>query len=190
MALDFGMFPPADERDDPLSNSGVVSALSSSGFIQSIQYGSVTITEVTNTAVLTTEVVTSNSVVMLLGLRNSISGGTPDSFLSNVILTNGSTVTSTRYDNNGTAYVDFCVIEFQPGILKSKQIGSSSESSASIVEVDITKTVVFSKGAITTYDADNVDGMIFSVSLTDSTTVATTVSRAGTTIYFVVLEFN
>ncbi len=78
--------------------------------INSIQYGSITLTdpETSDTATITS-VTTSKAVLLFLGARTNGIGGTPS-----ITLTNSTTVTATRLDGASgyTTVVSFVVLEF------------------------------------------------------------------------------
>lgn len=92
--------------------------------IKSIQRGTITLAAVaTNTATIT-GVDLPNSTIRFLGCDINLDGAVSGNFTKVYIeLTNATTVTATRANNSQTARVNFEVIEYYPGVLKSVQRG-------------------------------------------------------------------
>jgi len=192
-----------------LSIGGLV--LGKTPVIKSIQYGSVALadsSETTDTAAINA-VDTDNSVVMHLGQTASLSGASNNysCVLGHFILTNSTTVTFSRgWDNDVGLTGTFVVIEFAPGVVKSKQVGSifmqgdvDTTGTATINAVVTNKAMLVNKGFLvgggTNDSFSDVNETFGKLTLTDTTTV--TASRAyqgndsgdDSTGYFTVMEF-
>jgi len=164
--------------------------LGSKPVIKSIQYGSVTVDAATGTAAINA-VDTDNSVVMYLGYTDSGDITDGDGY-TYVELTDSTTVTGTRDGTGDVVTVNFVVIEFASGILKSRQVGlitiTSKSNTATIDAVDTNKAVIFWQG----FKADDhdIDETVL-ITLTNSTTVtaSTDSSLNDATIPYTVMEF-
>jgi hypothetical protein len=85
--------------------------------VTSVQRGTVTLDDATDTATITA-VDTARSVVHFLGtLSNSTAGQRPERAFTHVVLTNATTVTVTRGDNSGQVIVSYAVVEYAPGTI-------------------------------------------------------------------------
>lgn len=131
----------------------MVSLWGASSFIRSVQYGSIATTGNSADATISA-VVIANSVVHHLGITNS---GTNITYLdqgtANVV-----TLSSTTQVNfatgaapaGGTNTVEFCVIEYAPGVIKSRQVISITGSNTTITAVNPAKTVLVWNGTYST----------------------------------------
>ena len=187
-------------RTGPLGGAGMVGLWGASSFITSVQYGSIAGFGTSNlTATATISAVdTSRAFVVWLGSNN---GGVDDfSLLARVALTNSTTVTGTRERQDGAngTTVNFVVVEFLPGIIRSMQVVygsllSTASPTASITAVNTSKTVLLPVGRVQTYAGGAVSYTAMPTStLTNATTVtwAAGSSGADVRIYSLVLEFN
>ena len=159
------------------------------GAIKSVQAGVITIadTQTTGTATVVA-VVLNNSILIHLG-QLSPALSTPDSALARVELTNTTTVTATRAANVNPLPVSFVLLEFLPGVIKSRQTGTISLTSvasatATITGVNITKTALFWLGYSTNRASlNNADLWHPDLVLTNTTTITASVgSGTDTTV--------
>ncbi|MBA7708741.1 hypothetical protein ES703_117645 [subsurface metagenome] len=166
--------------------------------LNSIQYGSITIsdTDITNTATINS-VDSPKSVAFFLGCYGTSYDAACD--LAGLYLLNSTTVLATR--NAGvpgqSMTINFCVIEFSDGIASLQLVfiylpDGSSQEDQSINEVDISKSLLFFGGLTT--DAEDISWVeIFPrIILLNSTTVRanTLTPTYGTGVYCSVLEFS
>lgn len=138
------------DRVGPLGGSGVVSLWGASSLIESIQYGTVSLNNTSDTATITAVDVT-RSVVFDLRQSNNWSGGTAPAYTSNTLtLTNSTTVTAARNATGGIAVVAaFVVVQFRPGVFRSVQYGLVSGNGSptqTITEVNTAKSVLMMLG--------------------------------------------
>jgi len=206
MALQIdSIFPPADERDEPISNETIYNALSPSGIIKSIQYGSITVAAISNTATITA-VNTSYSVIFHLG-TTVLSGFNDlewDDICNMLTLTNSTTVTASRIDDDEPIYVTFVVVEFEPSIIKSLQqgtitmTGAASSNTATITSVVASRSLLINCGTTcsgTTDTIDDTDLVYSKITLTNENTITCTrnigtLSPSTTLITkFMIIEF-
>ena len=161
--------------------------------IKSIQYGSITGggTDTIDAVVL------ANSVIILMGFQCDQTG---EDIGPSLVLTNTTTVTQSAHVDSGTI-TKFCVMEFNSGVIKSKQSGeiviakSSRSNTATVDEVTIAKSWLVFAGSHTStgvgYDFDHVCSEIV---LTNATTITATrdgtSSRVNSRNQYQLLEFN
>lgn len=165
--------------------------------IESIQYGSISITgtDFTNTATITS-VDTTKAVVMFLGSFSAVDDA--NVVLLSVVLTNATTVTARRRANTGgaTSHCKFCVIEFSSGI-NSVQSGFTAIPEATSHDITVS-AVVLAKTLIIYGGVDAVDNTnILYVYLPELELINTTTLRLtkistkyGMTLSWFLLEFT
>ena len=136
----------------PLGGAGMIGLWGASGLIEAIQYGTIALSgaQATNTATITS-VDLSRSILIDLRQSNNWSGGTQPSYTSNTLaLTNSTTVTASRQAAGGlTLTAAFCVVTFNPGVVRSVQSGvvaSAGSPTVSITSVNTAKTLLLSLG--------------------------------------------
>lgn len=90
------------------------------GTVKSLQNGSITIGagNLTNTATLSPSVVAENAMVFLRGGEASGATDSPGDSMGIVRLTNGTTVTAARKDNEGVLAVYYTVVEFYSWVIQ------------------------------------------------------------------------
>lgn len=188
------------DRTGPLGGSGMVGLWGAASVVRSVQYGSITIAAgaTTNTATIAA-VNTANSVCMFLGVTSSsLSDGQtdPSIYFTRVALTNATTVTATKATTDVTygKIVNFCVIEFAPGVTRQIQSGvvsfTGTTGTATIVAVDVNKTWLVYGGSTTSYPAASMNTYGVRLSLTNATTVTGDTSSSQTyTAAFMAVEF-
>lgn len=163
----------------PAGMGGMVSMWGQSSLIRSIQYGTTSFIGTSGTATITA-VDTNNACLFFLGCQ---SADTADGagWTGSCVLTNGTTVTTTYQSSNGyTRILSFCVVEFQPGVIKSRQTFtincvSAASATTTITAVDVTKSQILFGGMQLYGAAMTQPGR---VTLTNATTV--TVIRVAT----------
>ncbi len=166
----------------PAGMGGMVGLWGASSLIKSIQYGT-TVATVAGTATATiTAVDTANSVIQFLGSssNSALNGGHWAGYCK---LTNATTVTTTYQAVTDTRTLSFCVIEYLPGVIKSKQSVTISclfvaSNTATITSVNTAKTMI-SNGGISMYLGAMDEPS--RLTLTNATTV--TMNRGGTSGY-------
>lgn len=159
----------------------------SSSAIQSVQYGTVSVANTSNTANATiSSVNTSNSSVIYLGISsdsNSNQSPANNEFLLSI--TGATTVAATRNNgtNTGNCVISFCVVEYKAAVLQSLQTVNFSVFTANtsdtftISSVNTANTVLIWGGQRTPQPSEN--SAYLNVQLTNSTTL--TFTRGGGT---------
>ena len=182
----------------PLGGSGMVGRWGASSLIENIQYGTVALSGVTNATTTITSVDITRATVIHLGQSNNWSGGSGAQYSSAYVeLTNATTVKAVRNTVGGIdCNVNFAVIQFCPGILRSVQTGSVTINSgltntATVTTVNTDKSLLIYLGL---QSNAAVDGAGYErLSLTNATTITGT--RQDTTgggiptVTFALLEF-
>ena len=163
--------------------------------IRSVQYGSITVanTETTQTATITAVDVTRASLVFL-GCSNN-AGGAPNGQV-HLALTNSTTVTATRGASSVSTTVAFCVIEYQPQVIRRVQRGTiaitagNTTNTAAITSVNTAKSVLSWLGQ-SLATGDLTDGSA-RLTLTSATVVTATreVNTNEMTVAYQVLEWR
>lgn len=176
----------------PLGGSGVVGLWGASSLIKSIQTVGVSVGASAATATATITAVNPNHTILLREswYGNFGVGNSPGASLSDLTLTNATTVTATVY-TTGTGTDSFqrgYVVEFMPGVLKSAQYGnitiasSAASATATITAVNTAKALLLFCGHTSTasgaYSATDIKDLSAYMDLTNSTTV--TALRPGT----------
>lgn len=159
----------------PQGMSGMVSLWGASSLVQSIQRGSITIAaaNASNTATITSVDIT-RSRLRILGYSNNNAVAAPASSSIRLALTNATTVTATRITTGASdAVVDYEIIEYLPGVVRSIQRGiitllSATSVTATVTSVNTAKTELDFLGCTVTA---NVDTCFARLSLTNATTV-------------------
>ena len=152
-------------------------------FIKSIQYGTVTITPtsvLTGTATISA-VDTDNSYVIHNGEENSSQDGEWGDMFCYLVLTNGTTITATRNQGDNYSFTcDFCVVEYEDDVVKSKQSGvllipaNSASATVTVSAVTKAKAMLVKTGQTTSSaatDTDEADENLAKITLTNNTTV-------------------
>ncbi len=170
----------------------------SGAILNSIQYGSITIsdTDLSNTATINS-VDTSKSVSFFLGCYGTTVEACSD--LAGLYLSNSTTVLAERYSGaaSESMTINFCVIEFSDGIASLQTFtlylpDSSSQEDKSINEVDISKALLFFCGLTTSAPDISWVEIFPRIILLNSTTVRanTLTDTYETEVYCSVLEFS
>ncbi len=179
----------------PANMGGMVGLWNASSMIESIQYGTISITSLTATATITS-VDASRSILIDLRQSNNWNGGTQPAYTSNtLVFTNATTITASRNASGGiVATASFCVVQFAPGVVRSVQSGlmiGNSNQTATITSVNTAKSLVLSLGL--EGDSGGRDDAFYGrLTLTNATTVTLTrgVSNgSGMQAGYLVLEF-
>ena len=186
----------------PAGMGGMVGLWGASSLVKSVQYATCTIGGNTATGTVTiTAVNTANSILLWGGWYSSSpsDGGTdPGTLMCRVILTSSTVVTAERTTVDATygRYLPICVIEFQPGVLKSAQhglVGLTGVLSAvtTITSVNTAKAALICLGNTTSYPSPSNNIYAVGVTLTNATTVTGTTASSASNYYvnFVVMEF-
>ena len=153
------------------------------GLIKSIQRGTIILspTEASITATIT-EVDMQNSSLRFCGVRTdstAIGAGH-----ANLVLTNSTTITATRIVTTNTVVVNYELVEFYPGFIKSVQRGTitlvaaDQTETAAVTEVNMNKSFVHNLG-VSSSALGTFDMTLCNLTLTNSTTI--TAQRSGTT---------
>jgi len=185
----------------PQGMGGMVSLWGASSLVKSVQYGTAPINSTGTTTTTTITSVNTADAVLLWGgfLSQSPSDGStdPGMLMCRITLTNATTVTANR--NTADFYgrnLPFCVIEFQPGVLKSVQHGvvtltGVTSATTTITSVNTAKAALICSGNTTSYPAPSNNIYGAGVTLTNATTVTGTAAStaANYLVNFVVMEF-
>jgi len=117
--------------------------------VTSVQRGTVTLNDATDTATITA-VDTARSVVHYLGaLSNATAGQKPVTAFTRVVLTNATTVTVNRGDNDGQVIISYAVVEYAPGTLdvqRGEIALSGTGATATIAAVDTARSFLMYGG--------------------------------------------
>ncbi len=154
--------------------SGSVALWGASSLVKSIQRGTISISSATSNTATITAVDLDASVLFYGGVTDA--AGTESSIgYARVELTNATTVTGVRASTDVAAtVVNYEVIEYLPGVLKSVQRGTittgSSPTDATITEVNANKSFVSCLGAVIT-DATTSTALHTRIKLQNGTTV-------------------
>jgi len=171
--------------------------------VKNIQYGTITIADgaTTGTAAISS-VNTANSMLIFNGFSCEGTSNTWDEIMPKIVLTNATTITGTRQTaaTSDRVFINFGVVEFYPGIVKSNQSGEitisdgDTNNDATITSVNRNKSICTHLGSTTTHATIYVpeaDDVIIRLIFLDSTTV-----RAGrgyindnVTVSYQVVEF-
>lgn len=176
------------QRRAVMTGSGLSSRVSqwkARGFIKSVQTGSVVIANGALTATATLAAVDpANSFVLFAGQAfNNGADVISSRFQGYLTLTNATTVTATRMDANAQLTVNFTVVEYVPGVMKSVQaftitVGAGLlTATATVTEVDVSKTLLVFGGTNTSEPNGHGAHFCARLTLTNSTTV--TLARDG-----------
>ena len=147
--------------------------------IKSVQNGSVFL-DGTNATTTITAVDTTNSVLLWTGQKADTGGNYQiEDIFAKIELTNGTTITGSRIGGASDVVVEFQLIEFVPGVVKSNQTGSVLMESATtdtktINSVNTNKCMFAFQGYTVEQKQDitgQEDNAFCTLQLTDSTTV-------------------
>ena len=131
----------------PAGMGGTVGLWGASSLVQSVQYGTISLTTTSNTATITL-VDTTRSFVVFLGAFTADTSAVGARSWPSVVLTNATTVTASTDNMFGTTDVGYLVIQFMPGIIKRIQVVNSLNNNGStgtavaMSEVNLAKTLI------------------------------------------------
>ena len=156
--------------------------------IKSVQHGMVTINDGQTVGTKTITSVDTNNAFVVYGIHVTASAVIDDN-LCRVQLTNATTVKATRIGTSETNNVYFQVIEYYPGIIKSKQLVSRAGlGNVTINAVNVSKTICFFQGYTST--ETDIGEQVNNIVLLNSTTVSfKAAAYIGGTFYGIVVEF-
>ena len=175
----------------PAGMGGMVGLWWASSIVASVQTGQLDMNGVTTKTATISAIDLSRSICVFNGAKNTSAEATANDvsgFTFRVALTNSTTVTASIVLSVAAAgrLVNFTVVEFFPGVLRSVQRGSITmtgvqSNTATITEVNVAKSLVTYNGYTTTYTESppvylNRVGAI--LTLTNATTV--TVNQGST----------
>ena len=172
---------------------GTVALWGASSLIKSIQTGTAnTNASVTGTATITA-VDLANSIILYGGDSQGNANPNLVVVFGHMALTNATTVTATQSGNFNATFA-FTVVEFLPGVLRSVQSGTVTQTSTStattILSVNTAKSMVMFLGQVAGSGAPNSDTLVMKYALTNATTVTSTQDAFGGFISrFQVIEY-
>ena len=185
----------------PQGMGGMVPLWGASSMVQSVQSGSTNIAGNLATATATiTAINTNNCVVFMAGNRTQGNASwNAGGYYPILTVTNATTLTMTRLDGGPYGIVvNWQIVEFAPGILKSIQRGTVAmvavgSNTATITSVDTAKSIVLGQGA-TWYDNSSTQSLgATSVTMTLTNATTLTVNRDVSTVTWTqgyqILEF-
>ena len=182
----------------PAGMGGMVGLWGASSLIRSVQRGTISTTATSATATIAA-VNTANTVVVFLGMTQTQANVNLAVAIGRVTLTNATTITATLGANAGTAVFSYEVIEYQPGVIKSVQLGTvavagNASATATVTAVDTNKSCTVMLGwSIGTVAAPTADQFAMNTVLTNATTITATraIADAGNsiTVGFLLVEF-
>lgn len=162
---------------------GLVSLWGASSFVKSIQGGIITVGGSGVGTAIITAVDTSNSILLNEGISTTDAAQGAHRVVTEITLTNSTTVTANKRDLNTTVSQQWIVVEFMPGLLKSVQRGRlipGSGASAGIATVTAVNTAkAFPNNGGTSSDSGQNTDNFARVRLLSSTEVGA--NRDGTT---------
>lgn len=173
------------------AHSSLVSQWTQRGFIKSIQRGTITLTGVSTNTATVTVVDVNNATLRWLGQTYNTAADFASQAFIRIDLTNATTVTATAGNTASTGTVNFELVEYVPGILKSVQRGTiavATTATATVTAVTVAKTQVDQLGWSTNQGAAS-SAAVASVVLTNATTVTATAVIGTQTIGYQVAEF-
>lgn len=172
---------------------------SSQSLIASIQRGVISLNNLTTANATINPVNLASSIIIYGGVQAAGGSGNPSIAHCKVVLADATTVTATVVTANAnTRNVEYTVIEFMPGVIRSIQqgtitvAGAAVSNTATITEVNPAKSLCFHDGFTTDYAGALSDASLNSrMSLTNGTTVTfynatASDNRVGS---YVVVEF-
>lgn len=185
------------DRTGALGGSGMVGLWGANSLIASIQYGSLNCGASASVGTTTITAVDTTRSVLIIGgqYRNFTYGNEVRVTMARLELTNSTTVTGTTGGNpSGTnVYTTFCVVEFQPGVVRSVQRGTinipaaSGSATATVTAVTINRSLLLNNetsygGTAATFSDAGGSGDIknWSAYLELSNTTTITAARPGT----------
>lgn len=140
------------DRIGPLGSSGVIAQWGASSLVQSVQFGSTSVTGSNYTADTTITAVDTNRS-FILGIGGSNSGVDNWGLRPNIQLLNSTTVRAYRGYQDGTqsGTIYWVVVQWTPGVVKSIQyvtldFSAISNPTATITSVNTAKTFVSRRG--------------------------------------------
>lgn len=184
----------------PQAMGGTVALWGASSFIKSVQRGTMTGAYPTDATATISAVDTANSIVVWLGVQQTNVNTNFAVAIGSLELTNSTTVTGKQSPSGGVNMTfSYEVIEFYPGILKSKQtgtvsVGGSASATATVTSVNTAKSQLAFQGyRIGTSAGPTTDAYATTLVLTNGTTITAarnTADGANTiTAYFQLVEF-
>jgi len=184
----------------PLGSSGMVGLWGASSLIKSIQRGTISFAGATSGTATIAAVVPENTIVRHLWSSQTSNNTNLCVWFGRSELTNSTTVTASAYANDGTYVGSYEVIEYYPGVIKSKQTGtitltaaSESTDTATITTVDTAKAQLEVTGEFAGNTSPPTSSDMMRAMLTNSTTVTATRGTTGSAgqtnaLYFAVWE--
>lgn len=186
----------------PLGGAGLVGLWGASSLIKSIQRGTITISSGSSGTATINTVVPDNCIVVHLQ-ASSTQAVQPNLtvWFSAATLTNATTVTATWGVVVASTTCSFEVIEFMPGVVKSRQTGtiiltggSESSDTATISAVDMAKAICSMPGQNTGTGGSATADELLKLVFTNATTITASRGAVGAafatnTAYFQVMEF-
>lgn len=159
----------------PQGMAGMVSLWGAPSLIKSIQRGTVTFSGTSTTATISA-VIPENAYVANLGIKSGTAGQFGGEYFTRISLTNATTLTFLTNTATGTnRVVSYEVVEFMPGVIKSKQTGSTTSTGATtnqaVTEVNLNRAFLVHAGLIDNVGAAANDVATY-LALTTSTNLA------------------
>lgn len=163
--------------------------------MKSIQYGTVTLTNLTTATATINAVDMANSVLIFTGMVSAVQT-TGAVGAAKLIFTNSTTITADRTTSSANTHVmAFCVVEFAPGVVRVQRdtiaLAAATSGTKTIASVNTSKTFLSWLGQTTTDVAfAGIAPCVSRIDLTNATTVTGTQAVAlTTTIGFEAVEF-
>jgi len=182
----------------PQGMGGMVGLWGTNSLIRSIQSGSANMQGATTSNFTIAAVDMTNCIVLSRGLTYGTDSDDIGYMVAYWSLTNSTTATVTRNSGgSGSGTWSATVIEFAPGIIKSRQSGvismggGQASLTATITSVDTAKSMVVFTGFIASAGTAAMASIWPSLTLTNATTVtlARNTSSSGTGASYQVVEF-
>ena len=184
----------------PAGMGGMVSLWGASSLIKSIQRGTMSGAYPTDATATITAVITENTVLVWNAVQQTNVNNNFAVAIGSMELTNSTTVTGKQSVSGGaTMSFSYEVIEFMPGVIKSKQtgtvaVGGAASATATVTAVDMAKAQLMFHGyRMSTSAGPTTDAYALNTRLTATTTVTSARNVADganpITAYFQLVEF-
>ena len=175
---------------------GMVGLWGASSMVQSVQYGTISLTTTSGTATITL-VDTTRSFVVFLGSFTTDTGSVGARAWPSVVLTNATTVTASTDIMSGTTDVGYLVIQFMPGVIKRIQVVSVINASGptgtagAMTEVNLAKTLIQWSSLQMTANAyaNYIEAMKITVSSSTSLLFQNGYTGGSSRLYALIVEF-
>jgi len=167
---------------------------------KSVQYVTIALAnlETSKTATITSVDITKSVIIFLGQTTVSTDSNNLSDYMARIELTNATTVTAYRTNDNDDVTISCVVIEFDSAVINSKQSGTilisagNTSNTATITAVNIAKSLLLYCGVITSYTGTVPIHAFSRLALTNSTTITATRGNSSNsaTVGWNLIEFK